>query len=279
MKRTLFGLGLLTSAIAAASHHALPDEIFESTIAWSLREDFQSPESAAISERHDAIFVSNVNGYEKNGQGFISRLSPGGELEQLVWLDGVNAPTGLTADGDTLWAVDFDRLLEIDIPSTKIRTTYPAPDTNPLLNDVAVGPEGDVFVTGSASNSVYKLENGSLQVWLRDDEALRFANGILVTSDAVVVAAYHLLRIDRQNRSLRLLGHTAILYDLEGVQAEGKGGYLVSLVGARPLYHLTAGGLLRPLYQSEHYMADFDYSNGLIVGPTGPRSITAIRLN
>lgn len=216
---------------------------------------------------------------KKNGQGFISRLSLSGELEQLVWLDGVNAPTGLTVAGDTLWAVDFDRLLEIDIPSARLRTAYPAPDASPLLNDVAVGPAGDVFVTGSASNSVYKLENGSMQVWLKDDEALRFANGILVTGDAVIVAAYHLLHIDRQTKSVRPLGFKETLYDLEGVEADGKGGYLVSVIGARPLYHLTGGGQLRPLYQSEHYMADFDYSDGLIVGPTGPRSVTAIRVN
>lgn len=279
MKKALLGLSLAIAVTVAVPQHVLPDEVSEPAIAWSLSEDFQSPESATISQRHNAIFVSNVNGYEKNGRGFISRLSRDGALEQLNWLDGINAPTGLTANADTLWAVDFDRLLEIDIPSAKIRATYPAPDTNPLLNDVAIGPEGDIFVTGSASNSVYKLENGSLRVWLKDDEALRFANGIMVTSDAVVVAAYHLLRIDRQSRSLRPLGHTGILYDLEGVEPDGKGGYLVSVIGARPLYHLTAGGLLRPLYQSEHYMADFDYSNGLIVGPTGPRSITAIELN
>lgn len=279
MKRTLFGLGLVVAAIAAMPQYALSDELLEPTIAWSLNENFQSPESAAISQRHAAIFVSNVNGYEKNGQGFISRLSLGGELEQLVWLDGVNAPTGLTADGDTLWAVDFDRLLEIDIPSAKIRAAYPAPDANPLLNDVAVAPAGDVFVTGSASNSVYRLENGSMQVWLKDDEALRFANGILVTGDAVVVAAYHLLKIDRRSKSIGQFGFKEILYDLEGVEADGKGGYLVSVIGTRPLYHLTADRILRPLYQSEHYMADFDYSNGLVVGPTGPRSITAIKLN
>ncbi len=279
MKKILIGLGLLMAMVAAGLQYVLSDEAPQPTIAWSLSEDFQSPESATISERHAAIFVSNVNGYEKNRQGFISRLSLGGELEQLVWLEGINAPTGLTAAGDTLWAVDFDRLLEIDIPSAKIRGTYPAPDANPLLNDVAVGPAGDVFVTGSASNSVYRLENGSLEVWLKDDEALRFANGILVTGDAVVVAAYHLLRIERQTKALRPLGFKETLYDLEGVEADGKGGYLVSVIGARPLYHLTGGGQLRPLYQSEHYMADFDYSSGLVVGPTGPRSITAIKLN
>lgn len=248
------------------------------SVVWTTTGGFESPESATISSRYKAIFVSNVNGYEKNGQGFISQLSLEGAIEQLVWLDGINAPTGLKADGDTLWAVDFDRLLEIDIPSAHIRAAYPAPDANPLLNDVAIGPEGAVFVTGSNSNSVYQLVEGNLVVWLRDDEALQYANGVMVTEDTLLVAANHLIQIGRQDKDLRPFGPKTLLYDLESVMPDGRNGHLVSVIGDRPLYQLTASGMVGPIYKPPAYLADFDVLDGLLVGPTGPDSVTAIRL-
>lgn len=274
---TLFALvaPLISGALVAGKAAAQPGASLE----WRITGDFESPESAAISAHHSAIFVSNVKGYERNGQGFISKLSLTGEMLELQWLTGINAPTGLTVDGDTLWAVDFDRLLEIDIPRAQVRAAYPAPDDNPLLNDVAVGPAGTVFVTGSASNSVYELADGGLSSWMRDNDALQFANGIMVSDAAVMVAAYHLMRIDRVNKTMQRLGPADILYDLEGVKPDGTGGWYVSVIGDRPLYHLAADGVtLTPIFKSDAYLADFDIWDGILVGPTGPSEISGLRL-
>ncbi len=248
------------------------------SVAWSLQADFKSPESAAISRKHGAVFVSNVNGYEKNDEGFISRLSLDGKLDRLVWLDGIHAPTGLKAVGDTLWAVDFDRLLEIDIRSARIVASYPTPDINPMLNDVAVGPKGEVFVTGSESNTIYQLLDGALQVWLRDEELLRFANGIMVTNDAIVVAAYHLIHIDKTSKKRTVLEPKETLYDLEGVMPDGAGRYIVSAIGNRPIYQLDNHGGVVPIYQIEPYFADFDIAGSLLVGPSGPRRVIALEI-
>ena len=277
MMKTLFGAFLLTFLMIYPSRVGA-DERPTVSVAWSLEADFKSPESATISEKHNAIFVSNVNGYEKNGAGFISRLSLDGKLDKLVWLKGINAPTGLKAVGDTLWVVDFDRLLKIDIPSARVVSAYPAPDKSPLLNDVAIGLQGMVFVTGSESNTVYQLVNGELQIWVRDDELLRFANGIMVTADAVVVAAYHLINIDRNSKTKTILGPKETLYDLEGVMPDGKDGYIISVIGNRPIYQLDKEGAVAPIYQSDPYFADFDISGDLLVGPSGPNRITGLKL-
>lgn len=276
--KTLLGAFVSFFLVALPVLEVRSSEAPAASVAWSLTGDFKSPESATISQKYDAIFVSNVNGYEKNGAGFISRLSLDGKLDTLVWLDGINAPTGLKAAGDTLWVVDFDRLLKIDIPSARVVAAYPAPDANPLLNDVAIGPQGTVFVTGSESNTVYQLANGTLQVWLRDDELLRFANGLMVTDDTVIVAAYHLVHIDRGTKAKAVLGPADILYDLESVMPDGNSGYIISVIGNRPIYRLDKSGGVVPIYQSEPYFADFDISGDLLVGPSGPGTVTAIRL-
>lgn len=252
----------------------------EAETAWETIAEFKSPESAAISPDHQAVFVSNVNGYEKNGLGFISKLSLDGDVQALQWLTGLNAPTRLAVDGDTLWAVDYDRLVKVSIAQQRVLGMYPAPDADevPLLNDVAVGPNGDLFVTGSNNNSIYKLQDNALVRWIRDDDLLKYANGIWVGEQQIVVAAYHLISIDRSTKRMQSMGHNGLLFDLEGVKATADGAFLVSLIGPRPLYQVSDAGDLVPVFQSDPYLADFDISAGMLVGPTGPDKITALKL-
>lgn len=246
---------------------------------WSLTAPFESPESVAVSDKHSAIFVSNVSGYTINGKGFISRLSLTGDMITLKWLTGLNAPTGLAIDGGILWAVDFNRLVKIDIAAAKIIGSFAAPDENPLLNDVAITERGEVFVTGSASSTVYQLVGNRLVPWLKDDNLFEYANGIYATGDTVVVAAYHLVRIDRESKRTDVLGDTEILFDLEGVKPDGAGGYYISMIGERPVHQLSYLGNLMPLFHGKPYVADFDVSSGgALIAPTGSDTITSYRL-
>ena len=245
---------------------------------WTLTAPFKSPESVAVSDLHNAIFVSNVNGYTTNGKGFISRLSLSGEMVAANWLSGLNAPTGLTVDGDILWAVDFNRLAKIDIKTATIIDMFPAPDDRPLLNDVAVSDQGAVFVTGSASNSIYQLVDGKLVTWMKDDKLLAYANGIYANEDEVVVAAYHLVRINRENKQTNALGDKEVLFDLEGVKPDGAGGYFVSVIGERPVYRLSDKGVLTPLFGGYPYVADFDIWQGTLIAPTGAQTVTSFQL-
>ncbi len=249
------------------------------TVLWQNMGPFESPESAAIDLVQEAIFVSNVSGYERNGAGFISRLSLDGEMVDRQWLAGLNAPTGLAVQGETLWVVDFDRLVEVDIPTASVRRSYPVADTDPLLNDISVGPDGNVFVTGSASNTIYRLSDDQLLAWRRDDEILRFANGISVSADHVIVAAYHLVKIDRSDGTItEPIGDPEHLYDLESVVSLCPGRYLISVIGNRPLYSLEAGGRTVAIASHEPYLADFDIARDMLVVPSGDM-VVAFRLS
>ncbi len=171
--------------------------------------------------------------------------------------------------------VDFDRLAEVDIPARTIRAFYNTLDEKPLLNDVSVTEAGEVFVTGSATNAVYLLRNGELILWAQDDERLQFANGIHATLKEVVIAAYHLIRVDRENGNMEVVGDTGLLYDLEGVKPDGDGGFYVSAIGDRLLYHVKASGDTEPMFGGQSYLADFDISEGLFAAPTSPDTIIA----
>ena len=94
---------------------------------WSLG-GFSHPESVDLDIPHQVLYVSNIGGapLDKDGNGFISKLSRDGKLLQLKWIEGLNAPKGMVMKDFTLWVTDIDRLVEIDTRTAKITNTYPA---------------------------------------------------------------------------------------------------------------------------------------------------------
>ncbi|NIP50113.1 MAG: hypothetical protein GWO08_21035 [Gammaproteobacteria bacterium] len=60
-------------------------------LAW-VTEGLMNPESVVYHPTSNSLYVSNVNGSptEKDGNGFISRISLDGELPELKWLAGLD---------------------------------------------------------------------------------------------------------------------------------------------------------------------------------------------
>src|SRR5688500_9540014 len=64
---------------------------------------FATPESVVYDDQADVYLVSNINGNltAADGNGFISKVSPEGQVTELKWIDGskkgtkLNAPKGL----------------------------------------------------------------------------------------------------------------------------------------------------------------------------------------
>ena len=77
---------------------------------------FSHPESVDLDIPHQVFYVSNLGGapLDKDGNGFISKVSRDGKLLQLKWIEGLNAPKGMVMNGFTLYVSDIDKLVEID---------------------------------------------------------------------------------------------------------------------------------------------------------------------
>ena len=118
-----------------------------------------SPESAIFDSTQGVWFVSNIVGgsMEKDHNGFISRLKSDGLMDSLHFVkSGVNgalldAPKGLALHGDTIWTADIDVARAFDSHSGKPLATV---DFRPLharmLNGMAIGPDGRVYITDTA---------------------------------------------------------------------------------------------------------------------------------
>ncbi|MFL5576414.1 MAG: SMP-30/gluconolactonase/LRE family protein [Gemmatimonadaceae bacterium] len=117
---------------------------------------FKTPESVKYDSDLDVYFVSNINGNpsQKDGNGFISRVRPDGTVDSLHFIQGgergvtLNAPKGLAIVGDTLVVADIDAVRMFNK-----RTGAPIASVElgrmkaHFLNDVAVGPDGALYVT------------------------------------------------------------------------------------------------------------------------------------
>jgi sugar lactone lactonase YvrE len=113
-------------------------------------------EAVVFDRAHDVYFVSNVNGDPavRDNNGFITRITADGVVDSLHFIQGgragvvLSAPMGSRIQGDTLWVLDVDALRGFN---TLTGAPLAVIDLSPLhpifLNDVAIGPDGDFYIT------------------------------------------------------------------------------------------------------------------------------------
>ena len=251
--------------IPAQAGAAEPKQVWEAA-------GFKNPESAAYDSARDVIYVSNVNGAPdgKDGNGFVSKLSPRGEVVELEWVKGLDAPKGLALAGDMLYAADIDVLVAIDTGNGSIAQRYPAPGAK-FLNDVTADRQGRVFVSDMMSNAIWVLEGGKFSLWLQD-EALENPNGLLAEDGRIVVGSWgrmaenfstkvpgHLKVVDIASKKVSSLGDPTPVGNLDGIEPDGKGGYTATDWMAGALFQLSADGKATQLLDLNQGSADHEF--------------------
>ena len=204
---------------------------YKLTQQWQTKKELRVPESVLYDEAGNILYVSNINGKptEKNGQGFISKVSLDGKIEVLKWTTGLNAPKGSAIYGDKLYVSDIDRLVEIDLNTGKILAKYPATGAK-FLNDVATDSSGNVYVTDmSSENSViYKLSQGNMTVWMIGTE-IKNPNGLYMEEKRLLVGNSGDGSIKAINLADKKISTIArVGSGIDGLRSDGKGNYFVS---------------------------------------------------
>ena len=237
---------------------------------WSLKNTFSMPESAVFDEIGKQIFVSNVNHYAKDGNGFISRISANGKNVDVQWLSGLNSPTGLATHGGLLYAADFDELLIIDISDQRVIKRVRAPHERPSLNDVAISPAGRVFVSGSASNSIYELKNGELEVWKQHDTLLKHANGLYIENGKLIFGGVKWLVFELNSKQLieNFKQPQPSIREIDGITSDGCNGYFITLIDDDRLWRVSSTGETSPVSDLAIKGIDIDNHEGKLYIPT-----------
>jgi len=154
---------------------------------WSTDTVMKVPESVCYDSGNDVLYVANIQGKPtaKDGEGFISRLSTGGEVLDLEWVTGIDAPKGMGVHEGMLYVTNIDEIVEINIANGKIANRYPCPGAQ-FANDIAINDAGVVFASDMAANKIYRLENGEVETWLESD-MLKSPNGLYTTSGHLMI--------------------------------------------------------------------------------------------
>jgi hypothetical protein len=146
-------------------------------------QDLHAPESVKYDSIQDVFFISNIQGLgsTKDNHGFIVRASAADYRQMSIFVQSgngveLNAPKGMAIQGDTLWVADIDvlrgfhRVTGAPVASVDFRPFHAV-----LLNDVAVGPDGALYITDTGiimsdkgvlhpgGDKIFRLEGRSIQ--------------------------------------------------------------------------------------------------------------------
>jgi DNA-binding beta-propeller fold protein YncE len=242
---------------------------------WMLG-GFSHPESVELDISHQVLYVSNVGGtpLEKDGNGFISKVSRDGKLQQLKWIEGLNAPKGMVINGFKLYVSDIDNLIEIDTRTGRITNRYPAAGAV-FLNDTAVDKSGNVYVSDIAKKKIWQLKDGKMSVWYEKDD-LMHSNGLrVIYGNKLLVAGWgkdmqddgstkvlgNLFTIDLATKELKNLGSGAPIGNLDGLERDAHGNFLVTDFLAGSLMRINKDGSHDVLMDLNAGSADLDVIN------------------
>jgi hypothetical protein len=270
---------VLFSALVLAQAPAPQAEGPTLTPLWDLKGDFAAPESAYYDAASNSVFVSSINGQilDKDGNGYISRLSPDGKVVSAKWVTGLNGPKGLRSVGGTLWVADIDEVVGIEITSGKITSRVKVEGAQ-FLNDLATAPDGTVYVSDSSLSRIYAVKDGKSSVFVEGGDVVEQPNGLLVDGPRLVLgsigpapqpgagpgrgrgpaASGHLFAFDLKTKQRTQLTNEAV-GGIDGIEPDGSGGLLVTDVIGQRLLHVAKSGQVRVLAKFSAGGADFGY--------------------
>jgi hypothetical protein len=242
---------------------------------------FLTPESVLHDSAADVYLVTNINGspLATDDNGFISRVTPDGSVQALKWIDGaaehvrLDAPKGMGIRGDSLFVADITALRIFHRVSGEPMGSWPVSDAT-FLNDVAVGPDGTIYVTDtglragadgafaeSGTDALYRFGSDGTPEQLTGGTTLGRPNGIAVGPERIALVSFGsgaVFLIDPET------GRTSGLPSppsgqLDGVVFTETGAMLISSWEGQAVYRMMAGGQYEVMVDSVEAPADIGY--------------------
>jgi sugar lactone lactonase YvrE len=261
---------------------------------WSLTEGIETPESVYVDSASGFVFSSQVAGAPdgRDGNGRIAKIGGDGQVVSATFTTGLNAPKGLRAHNGTLWTADLDEVVGIDIATGAIQSRVKIAGAM-FLNDVAVGPDGTVYVTDMMANRIHAVKDGAATVFA-EGEQLEWPNGLLVDGPRLIVGGWgkpkpdfstdvpgRLFALDLQSKAKTPITPKPFA-NIDGVESDGRGGYIVSDYQAGKIYQVSAAGEARELRQFKPGAADIAFvpqGNLLLVPHMNENTVAAYDLS
>ena len=261
-----------TTQNAAPPEAAAPAVSGPATGGWMVTDGIKTPESVWVDPATGFVYTSQVDGAPdaRDGNGRIVKLTGDGRVISTTWAAGLSAPKGLRGCNGTLWVADLDEVIGISLATGAESARVKIPGAK-FLNDVECATDGTVYVADTVASSIYSVKDGRAQLFA-DGEDLEYPNGLLLEGDHLVVGGWgkpeadfstkvpgRLYALDLKTRQQTLITPMPFA-NIDGVESDGGGGYIVSDFNAGTLLHVNAKGESRLLQQFKPGAADIGYA-------------------
>ncbi len=213
--------------------------------AWATPDTFLTPESVLKDPTRDVLYVTNFDvdyGRKPEASGFLSRLSVDGEVLDLRWVEGLNAPTGMDIWRDTLFVAERQHVVAIDLASGTIAGRWSIPDAI-FPNDLVIDEDGSIYISDTRSGKptesrIYRFRDGTFEIFA--EAGINQANGLWIRDGWLLVGNSGdgmLKRIElKSGRTEDVLSLGAGIID--GIRVDVAGNLLVSHWDGK-LYRIT----------------------------------------
>lgn len=260
---------------AAETAAAVPADSVSLTV-----EGFSTPESALFDESAGVYLVSNISGapMDQDDDGFISRVTPDGQVESLRWIDGqsasvtLDAPKGMGVKGDTLFVSDIDVVRMFHRTTGQPLGERAVPGAT-FLNDIAVGDDGAVYVTDSGiritpggmeqagTDAVYRFGPDGTPTAVARGTHLQSPNGIVAGGGRVIVVPFGGNEVYRLENGERTRIAQLPQGQLDGVVSLADGSLLVSSWEGSAVYRVDASGQATAVIENVSSPADIGFDS------------------
>ncbi len=242
---------------------------------WQSEDSFSTSESVVYDSKRDVLYVSNFNqftvGRAKNEE-YISKLSTDGKLLKLKFIDSINNPLGMDIYNDKLYISERKNIVVYNLEKERIEKRISVPESL-FLNDIAVDRKGNIYVSDSRKNTIWKYDGKHIEIWLEgndilDPNALRIINNKLLVGNS---GDQCLKSFDLKTKEMKVIAEFGPGF-IDGIRQLPDGNLLVSHWDGR-IYRVSAeGGVEKVLdvHNKGIYTADFEYveEKGMLYIPT-----------
>jgi sugar lactone lactonase YvrE len=266
------------SPTPAAAEAPKPEEPKAPIAAWRVTEGISTPESVLFDAAGDRFFVSNINGgpTDIDNNGYIAELSVDGKVVKPKLIEGgkdkikLDAPKGLGLLNGVLYVSDVTVVRKFDVKTGAPKGEIAIKDST-FLNDLAIAPDGRVFVTDSGvkpgasgfdptgTDAVYVIDKAGKVKPLAKAKELNGPNGVIVVDNKVLVDTFlsnEIYRLDDKGAKQDVT--TIPTGGLDGFASMGDS-LLVSSWQGSTIYKGKLGQKFEPLIQGLKGAADFTY--------------------
>ena len=236
--------------------HSAFAEDKQSTVLWSINENIKAPESCYYNKSTGHLYISQIGeggGMGKDGDGWISKYDLKGKLIKDKWAVGLNAPKGLRSDGSRIWVTDIDRIVSYNIDSG-VKEHDIKIDGAKFLNDLACSKDGTVYFSDMIASKIYQYKNKKISILIEGAD-IEHPNGLLVEGENLIIGAWgkeiqddfttktlgRLLSLNLKTKKITPITSKP-LGNLDGVESDGKGGYIVTDWIAGKVFHVQKSG-------------------------------------